>query len=232
MKFLTPFNFDILVSARLLFLSILLISCEKEYTIQTTKPLLNNSNILQDSAFKILLSDIQEVSFAISNASSDKILSQNEFELIYNKAIKENDNNSKNEISKIMGYSDYSLFWETRKRILNNIGVLNKKYNLNKLSAKEMKGIINSGLANKNRSNISSKGKTIFMYNPECQEIYKNCLDQATATYAVEQVGCVGLGVFGWTIVGGALFVACEAASNYHLYVNDRACRTNLKYCQ
>jgi hypothetical protein len=28
------------------------------------------------------------------------------------------------------------------------------------------------------------------------------------------------------------LFVACEAASNYHLYVNERTCRTNLRYCR
>jgi len=30
----------------------------------------------------------------------------------------------------------------------------------------------------------------------------------------------------------GALFVACEAASNYHLYVSDRSCNINLKYCK
>jgi hypothetical protein len=70
------------------------------------------------------------------------------------------------------------------------------------------------------------------MFDSGCQEIYKDCLDQATATYAVEQVGCVGFGALGWTIVGGALFVACEAAANYHLYINDRTCRTNLKYCK
>ena len=78
-------------------------------------------------------------------------------------------------------------------------------------------------------SNIDKK---TFMFDSGCQEIYKDCLDQATATYAVEQVGCVGFGALGWTIVGGALFVACEAAANYHLYINDRTCRTNLKYCK
>ena len=94
-----------------------------------------------------------------------------------------------------------------------------------------MKGIFNAGLANKNSTN--SKGKTTFMINPEeCLEKYKDCIDGATATYAVEQVACVGAGALGWTIIGGALFVACEVASNYHLYINDRTCRTNLKYCK
>ena len=231
MKILKPFKFNILAPITFLFFSILLFGCEKENTIQTTKPLLNNSNILQDSAFKILVSDIQDVSVKVSNASSDKILSQNEFDLLYNKALNENDINSKYEIAKIMGFSDYSLFWEARKRILNNVVLLNKKYKLNKLSTTELKGIISAGLANKNSTN--SKGKTTFMINPEeCLEKYKDCIDGATATYAVEQVACVGAGALGWTIIGGALFVACEAASNYHLYINDRTCRTNLKYCK
>lgn len=231
MKILKPFKFNILAPITFLFFSILLFGCEKENTIQTTKPLLNNSNILQDSAFKILVSDIQDVSVKVSNASSDKILSQNEFDLLYDKALNENDINSKYEIAKIMGFSDYSLFWEARKRILNNVVLLNKKYKLNKLSTTELKGIISAGLANKNSTN--SKGKTTFMINPEeCLEKYKDCIDGATATYAVEQVACVGAGALGWTIIGGALFVACEAASNYHLYINDRTCRTNLKYCK
>ena len=231
MKILKPLKFNILASITLLFFSILLFGCEKENIIQTTKPLFNNSNILQDSAFKILVSDIQDISVTVSNANSDKILSQNEFELIYNKALNENDINSKNEISNIMGFSDYSLFLEARKRILNNVVLLNKKYKLNKLSTTELKGIISAGLANKNSTN--NKGKTTFMINPEeCLEKYKDCIDGATATYAAEQVACVGAGALGWTIIGGALFVACEAASNYHLYINDRTCRTNLKYCK
>jgi hypothetical protein len=231
MKNLKPVNFNILASITFLFFSILLFGCEKENAIQTTKPLLNNSNILLDSVFKILLTDIQDISVKVSNANSDKLLSQNEFELIYNKAINDNDIFSKNEISKIMGFSDYSLFLESRKRILNNITFLNKKYGLNKLSTKELKTVISDGLTNKN--SINSKAKTTFMINPEeCQEMFKNCMDQATAIYGVEQVGCVGAGAFGWTIVGGALFVACEAVSNYHLYINNRTCRTNLKYCK
>lgn len=231
MKILKPLKFNILAPITFLFFSILLFGCEKENTIQTTKPLLNNSNILLDSAFKILVSDIQDVSITVSNANSDKILSQIEFDLIYNKALNENDINSKNEIAKIMGFSDYSLFWETRKRILNNIVLLDKKYKLNKLSTIELKGIISAGLANKNSTN--SKGKTTFMINPEeCLEKYKDCIDGATAKYAAEQVACVGAGALGWTIIGGALFVACEAASNYHLYINDRTCRINLKYCK
>jgi hypothetical protein len=231
MKNLKPVNFNTLASITFLFFSILLFGCEKENTIQTTKPLLNNSNILLDSAFKILLTDIQDISVTVSNVNSDKLLSQNEFELIYNKAINENDIHSKNEISKIMGFSDYSLFWEARKRILNNIAFLNKKYSLNKLSTKELKNVISAGLANKNSTN--GKAKTTFMINPEeCQEMFNNCMDQATAMYAVEQVTCVGAGALGWTIIGGALFVACEVASNYHLYINNRTCRTNLKYCK
>jgi hypothetical protein len=231
MKNLKPFKFNNLAQTTFLFISILLFGCEKDNTIQITKPLLNNANILQDSAFKILVSDIQDISVTVSNANSDKLLSQNEFESIYNKALNENDIYSKNEISKIMGFSDYSLFWEARKRILNNVVLLNKKYKLNKLSTTELKGIISAGLANKNSAN--SKAKTTFMINPEeCQEMFNNCMDQATAMYALEQVTCVGAGALGWTIIGGALFVACEAASNYHLYINNRTCRTNLKYCK
>ena len=233
MKNFKPFKFNILAPIIIIvFFSILLFGCEKENTIQTTKPLLNNSDINQDSTFKLFLSDIQEISATVSNANSEKLLTQDEFELIYNKAINENDINSKNEISKIMGFPDYSLFWKTRDRILNNIVLLNKKYNLKKLSTTEMESLISNGLANKNSSNINSNGKTTFFMNPGCYETFKNCEDQATATYAMEQVGCVGFGALAWTVVGGVLFVACEAAANYHLYVNDRTCRTNFRYCR
>ena len=232
MKILKPFKFNILAPIIIVFFSILLFGCEKENTIQTTKPLLNNSDINKDSTFKLFLSDIQEISATVSNANSEKLLTQDEFELIYNKAVNENDVNSKNEISKIMGFSDYSLFWKTRDRILNNIVLLNKKYNFKKLSTTEMESLISNGLANKNSSNINSNGKTTFFMNPGCYETFKNCEDQATATYAMEQVGCVGFGALGWTVIGGALFVACEAAANYHLYVNDRTCRTNFRYCR
>ena len=231
MKILKPIKFNIIAPTTFLFFSILLFGCEKDNTIQTTKPLLNNSSILQDSAFKILLSDIQDISVTVSNANSDKILSQNEFELIYNKALNENDIYAKNEISKIMGFSDYSVFWEARKRILNNIIFLNKRYNLKKLSTKEISSIFISGLESKNSLNNNNNGKVSYLLNPECYEMYKNCQDQATAAYGAEQVACVGFATLGWTVVGGAMFVACEAASNYHLYINDRTCRTNLRYC-
>jgi YHS domain-containing protein len=232
MKNFKPFKFNILAPIIIVFFSILLFGCEKENAIQTTKPLLNNSDINKDSTFKLFLSDIQEISATVSNANSEKLLTQDEFELIYNKAVNENDINSKNEISKIMGFSDYSLFWKTRDRILNNIILLNNKYNFKKLSTTEMESLISNGLANKNSSNINSNGKTTFFMNPGCYETFKNCEDQATATYAMEQVGCVGFGALGWTVVGGVLFVACEAAANYHLYVNDRTCRTNFRYCR
>ena len=232
MKNFKLFKFNILAPIIIVFFSVLLFGCEKENAIQTTKPLLNNSDINKDSTFKLFLSDIQEISATVSNANSEKLLTQDEFELIYNKAINENEINSKNEISKIMGFSDYSLFWKTRERILNNIVSLNKKYNFKKLSTTEMQSLISNGLANKNSSNINSNGKTTFFMNPGCYETFKNCEDQATATYAMEQVGCVGFGALGWTIVGGVLFVACEAAANYHLYVNDRTCRTNFRYCR
>ena len=232
MKNFKLFKFNILAPIIIVFFSVLLFGCEKENAIQTTKPLLNNSDINKDSTFKLFLSDIQEISATVSNANSEKLLTQDEYELIYNKAINENDINSKNEISKVMGFSDYSLFWKTRERILNNIVSLNKKYNFKKLSTTEMQSLISNGLANKNSSNINSNGKTTFFMNPGCYETFKNCEDQATATYAMEQVGCVGFGALGWTIVGGVLFVACEAAANYHLYVNDRTCRTNFRYCR
>ena len=232
MKNFKLFKFNILAPIIIVFFSVLLFGCEKENAIQTTKSLSNNSDINKDSTFKLFLSDIQEISATVSNANSEKLLTQDEFELIYNKAINENDINSKNEISKIMGFSDYSLFWKTRERILNNIVSLNKKYNFKKLSTTEMQSLISNGLANKNSSNINSNGKTTFFMNPGCYETFKNCEDQATATYAMEQVGCVGFGALGWTIVGGVLFVACEAAANYHLYVNDRTCRTNFRYCR
>jgi YHS domain-containing protein len=232
MKNFKPFKFNILAPIIIVFFSILLFGCEKENAIQTTKPLLNNSDINKDSTFKLFLSDIQEISATVSNANSEKLLTQDEFELIYNKAINENDVNSKNEISKIMGFSDYSLFWKTRERILKNIMLLNNKYNLKNLSTTEMENLIKNGLANKNTFNMNSNGKTTFFMNPGCYEMFKNCEDQATAMYAIEQVGCVGLGVLGWTVVGGVLFIACEATSYYHLYVNDRTCRTNLKYCR
>ena len=41
-----------------------------------------------------------------------------------------------------MGFSDYSLFWKTRERILKNIMLLNNKYSLKNLSTTEMENLI------------------------------------------------------------------------------------------
>ena len=110
--------------------------------------------------------------------------------------------------------------------------LLNNKYNLKNLSTTEMENLIKNGLANKNTFNMNSNGKTTFFMNPGCYEMFKNCEDKATAMYASEQVACVYAAQLGWTLPGLALFIACEAASNYHLYINDRTCKTNLRYCR
>ena len=234
-------NLKLLGASKLFFrsiamMAIFIIACNKSNMYQNQmQPSINTISLSEDSVFKSFVSEITHYNEIISNASEDTIMNQEDFELNFINAVKNNDASSKKLIANTMGFSNEQDFWDIRNKIANKLYLLSKKYDIKNISSEELNNIVTKQI---------SKSKIIYLSNKKinglggvadyqsCIEFFKNCTDQATAQYAAEQVVCVATGELAWTLPGLALFIACEAASNYHLYINDRTCRTNLKYCK
>ena len=218
------------------FIAIVIIACNKSSMYQSqTQPSTNTIALSEDSVFISLVFDIKDYNNVLSNNSGETIMDQKDFEFNFNNAVKNNDPGSKKLIANTMGYSNEEDFWNLRNKMVNKIYLLSKRYDFKNISMNELNNIAISQI---------NKSKMLFLNNKKsnalggstdlqsCIEYFKNCSDQANATYAAEQVVCVSAAELGWTPIGAVMFIACEAASNYHLYINERTCRTNLKYCK
>ena len=227
--------------SKLFFLSItmmafFIIACNKTsmYQSQLT-PSTNTIALNEDSIFKSFVSDIKVYNEVISNAPSDSIMNEEDFESNFNNAVKNNNAGSKKLIANTLGFSNDEDFWEIRNKMVNKIHILSKKYDFKNISINNLEKMVSNQISNSKNIYLSNKRVNNMGGDagaPNCLEYFKNCTDQATAQYAAEQVACVATGELAWTLPGFALFIACEAASNYHLYINDRTCRSNLKYCK
>ena len=217
-------------------ITIFIIACNKNNIYQSQiDSSINTIALREDSIFKSLVYDITNYNEVVANAQADSIMNQEVFENNFNNAVKNNDPGSKKLIANTMGFLNEQDFWDIRNKMANKLYLLSKKYDLKKIASEELNKIVTKQV---------SQSRIMFMSNkkinglggdaaaPNCLEYFKDCRDQASAQYAAEQVACVYAGQLGWTLPGLALFIACEAASNYHLYISDRTCRTNLKYCK
>ena len=232
-------NLNLPRSIKASYLSILLTgvflsACNKSSLYQNQlSPSTNTIALSEDSIFKSLVFDLRDYNEVVANTKADTIMNQQDFEINFNNAVKNNDAGSRKIIANTMGFSNDIEFWETRNKMINKIYLLSKKYDFRNISLNNLEKLASNQISNSKIINLSNKKYVSLDYDySSCIDNYRNCIDQATANFAVEQVGCVGMGVFSWTIIGGAFFIACEAASNYHLYVNDRTCGTNFTYCK
>ena len=232
-------NLNLPRSIKVSYLSILIIgvflsACNKSSLYPNEPQSSTNAIALsEDSIFKSLVIDLRDYNEVVSNAHADTIMNQHDFEINFNNAVQKNDLNARKLIANTMGFGNENEFWKIRDDMTSKIVALSKKYNLNKISPNNLNKIITNQISTSTIIGLNNKRFTSLRYdNAGCLDIFSNCKNQASSNYALEQVNCVGFGVFGWTLIGGALFIACEAASNYHLYVSDRSCNINLKYCK
>jgi hypothetical protein len=176
----------------------------------------------------ILTSNIaSEFNVEIENqtANKSKELSQEEFQNLF---IESNKNNivAKEKIATLFEFKNSEEFLNNRAIMINSLSNLSKKYNLNKLNVGNWYSLISNNIENKNNSSSISKQAVA-----NCLEQYQHCMDDALAVFAVEQVACVSAGALGWTLIGAAVFVACEGASHYHLYTSRRKCGSSYTGC-
>jgi hypothetical protein len=211
-------------------------SCKKQATNQ--KDLTSEQIMLElskDSNFKDYvkaLSEITNTNLANSN-TSDFLIS--EFESEFKKAAFENNQESRANISTFIGFNDTDRFWILRNQLNASFSKLLKSYNLKKINMEQWKTIISDQRLQNFQSAIRDniiKVKVASLNPDDCYEQYTDCLDDALAVYATEQVVCVGAGALGWTGVGIALFVSCESASYYHLTTSKRKCTSTYKTCK
>lgn len=189
----------------------------KKISPKSTSTGLNIEKIKTDVDFKLYVNEIDSIKHHLSSRLLDSILSENDFIKYYIKAIKENDINAKRIISKQMGYNEFD-YWSSRSRRIEVLRKLNLKYDLSKVEKSDFI--------------IHNYKKTLSYDTDECVEIYKICKDNVTATYAMDQITCVTAGALGFTGIGVIVFVGCEAAAVYRMYLGDRNCSINFKYCK
>ena len=195
---------------------IIFYACEKEQS-NTQQAKLNLNTIQSDSTFILYVNANKELVNHLSTRKIDGYVSEKEFVQNYKLAVTENNAEAKEFISNLMGY-DHLGFWENRITRVEALKKMNLKYNLSKVDASNF--------------HESKKIATNAMEMIDCGEIYKNCLDNVTADYAMNQINCVAFGALGWTGVGATLFVACEAVANFKMYIGDKNCRINFKNCK
>jgi len=208
-------------------------SCKKELNISNNeKSIIQIKNLSKDPDFITYISEIKAVENSLENANPINKLDEKEFTLYFTKAVKYNDISAKRIISNSMGFHDDSSFWISRSKRIIALKNLNAKYNFSNLGEQDV--LMSLQNINTQNEKIKSNGmnlKTFFFDGPDCLEIYKNCKDNVSANYAMDQIVCVSAGALGWTGIGILTFLACEAASNYRMYVGDKACLLSFKNC-
>ncbi len=202
----------------LLFLFVITLNygCEKESN-NLSKIKIKDEFINEDNNFTTYLNETNDLSNHLLNRVKISEISENEFLINFTLAVNNDNYKAKKFISNLMGYDEMG-FWDNRNKRLEALRKLNHKYYLSKLT-------IDKFHTNNNfRSNMIQR--------IDCSEIYKNCRDDVTANYAMDQITCIAAGALGWTGVGALLFVGCEAAANYKMYIGDRNCGTNYRNCK
>lgn len=190
--------------------------CEKESN-DLSKTKNNDEFIKQDNNFITYLNETKDLSNHLQGRIRSIDISESEFLTNFKLAVDNDNYKAKLFISNLMGYEELG-FWDNRKKRLEALNELNQNYYLSKLTIDKFY------ITNKFRSNM--------MEFIDCSETYKNCRDDVTANYAMDQITCVAAGALGWTGVGALLFVGCEAAANYKMYIGDRNCATNFRNCK
>jgi len=215
---------------------LVLSSCKKQATNQ--KDLTSEQIMLElskDSNFKDYVKTLSEITNTnLANSNNPNFLMP-EFESEFKKAAFENNQESRAAISTFIGFNDTERFWTLRNQLNNSFSKLLKSYNLKKINIEQWKRIISDQRLQNFQSTIQDniiKVKVASLNPDDCYEQYTDCLDDALAVYATEQVVCVGAGALGWTGVGIALFVSCESASYYHLTTSKKKCTSTFKTCK
>jgi hypothetical protein len=156
-------NLKLLGAGKLFFLSItmmaiFIIACNKSNMYQNQiQPSINTISLSEDSVFKSFVSEITHYNEIISNASEDTIMNQEDFELNFKNAVKNNDASSKKLIANTMGFSNEQDFWDLRNKIANKIYLLSKRYDIKNISSEELNNIVTKQISKSKINYLSSK---------------------------------------------------------------------------
>lgn len=173
-------------------------ACKKELNLNNTdKSIIQIKNLSKDPDFISYISEIKALENSLENANLNNKLDEKEFTLYFTKAVKYNDINAKRIISNSMGFQDDSSFWISRSKRIIALNNLNSKYNFSNLNEQDVLiSLQNIKTQDEKIKSIGINLKTFFFDGPDCLEIYKNCKDNVSANYAMDQIVCVSAGIW------------------------------------
>lgn len=208
------------------------ISCSKNVDNLQMESLTSDQlckKIADDPFFSKYVAGIQ--SLMEKRVFQSEMLSENQFQEYYKNAIVNSDLDSKKIIANAMGYEFYEVFWNERDNMNYAIKTLSCKYDLQKLDRAQWKELIKNKIIELENFRKINNVAMSFEGGPKCAEKYWNCMEQAAATYAVEQVACFSFAGLGWTGIGVAAFIGCETASRWHLNTMKKGCEIDFRIC-
>lgn len=158
-------------------------------------------------------------------------LNEKEFLSNYNNAILNSDKKSKKIIASAMGFEFDEVYWIQTTRMNHLLKSLIAKYDFSQLHENQLRNLIQTKILLQKKTNQYTRITMSIGAGPICAEKYWNCMDQAAATYTLEQIGCIGTASIGWTGIGFLAFVGCEAASKWHLNSMRKGCDIDFRAC-
>jgi hypothetical protein len=224
------------------FVVVFFFGCKKEATNQylsDKNDILNQARYDSDVLEFLSGAEIVVTKSGSSERSFAGSIDEKAFTDLYQKAVSDKNEESRKQVALYMGFSNSNEFWALMEKNRNARKKIQEKYDLSQLSKADWIRLKYSfQISTKNGSTDLSSARNPILFDDlkaisseVCADQQSACKDEALATYAYEQVGCVGAGALGWTIIGGLVFLACEAASNYHLHTMKASCDANYRVC-
>lgn len=209
---------------------VLLSSCVKS-TLEKQKesPIKIIETISADPLFTDYISDL--ILLLEKSPFQSYSLDEKEFLSNYNNAILNSDKKSKKLIASAMGFEFEEAYWSITEKMNYSLQKLSSKYDFSQFDENQLRNLIKTKILLQKKIKQYTQISMSIDEGPLCAEKYWNCMDQAAATYVLEQIACVGAGSIGWTGIGFVVFVGCEAGSKWHLNSMRKGCDIDFRIC-
>lgn len=158
-------------------------------------------------------------------------LDEKEFLSNYKNAILNSDKKSKKIIASAMGFEFEEVYWKLSDKMNHTLQKLSAKYDFSQFDENQLRNLIKTKMLLQKKIKTYTQISMSIDEGPLCAEKYWNCMDQAAATYVLEQIACVGAASIGWTGIGFLVFVGCEAGSKWHLNSMRKGCDIDFRIC-
>lgn len=237
MKITTSFSRGLLSAvAAVVLLSTIIVGCKKEQHEVGETEILNS--LKSDKDFHTFIRSINQL-VAVSTTSSVVLINESPesgsgvskevFLKDFEEAFSQNNVVAQKRIASTFGFQHSNDFLVLKNTIHTSLSNIVKRYNFKKVSEGSWRVLVKNFRFETTGREVDGIKSSYALDN--CIEQFNDCMDEAKALYAVEAIACGGWGALGWTIIGGAFFVACEGSAYYHLKTMKKKCNSSYNGC-